>query len=64
LLGFPYLLAGNSIDSLYDLTEAVDWIEREIHEGYAVDFIGRDYEPLLLREGDALGVNLREEVKK
>jgi hypothetical protein len=60
LLGFPFPLAGNSIESIYDLCEAVDWIEREIHEGFAIEFTGREYEPLLLREGDKLGVNLRE----
>jgi NADH:ubiquinone oxidoreductase subunit C len=64
LLGFPFQLEGKSIESIYDLCEAVDWIEREIHEGFAVDFTGREYEPLLLREGDTPGVNLREEVKK
>jgi hypothetical protein len=63
LLGFSYTLAGNSIESIYDICEAVDWIEREIHEGFAVDFLGREYEPLLLRQGDKLGVNLREEAK-
>ena len=63
LLGFPFLLTGNSIESIYDLCEAVDWIEREIHEGFAVDFLGREYEPLLLRQGDKPGVNLREEKK-
>jgi hypothetical protein len=62
LLGFTFNLAGNSIDSIYDLCEAVDWIEREIHEGFAIDFVGREYEPLLLRRGDALGVNMREVV--
>jgi hypothetical protein len=61
LLGFPFLLPGNTIESIYDLCEAVDWIEREIHEGFAVDFLGREYEPLLLRQGDKPGVNLREE---
>jgi hypothetical protein len=65
LLGFPFLLQGNSpesakIESIYDLCEAVDWIEREIHEGFAIDFTGREYEPLLLRQGDKLGVNLRD----
>ena len=62
MLGFPYRLSGNSIESIYDLCEAADWIERRVHEGFAVDFLGRDYEPLLLRPGDKLGVNLREEV--
>ena len=64
LLGFPFPLAGNSIESIYDLCEAADWIERETHEGFKIDFTGREYEPLLLREGDVCGVNLREEVAK
>jgi hypothetical protein len=64
LLGFPFKLAGNSIESIYDICEAVDWIEREIHEEYSIDFLGREYEPLLLRQGDTPGVNLREEVTK
>ncbi|MGB8261604.1 MAG: NADH-quinone oxidoreductase subunit C [Terracidiphilus sp.] len=64
LLGFGYNLTGNTFESIYDLTEAVDWIEREIHEGFAIEFTGREYEPLLMRAGDAMGVNLREEVKK
>ena len=62
LLGFPFLLAGTSIESIYDLCEAVDWIEREIHEGFGINFSGRAYEPLLLRQGDTLGVNLRDAV--
>ncbi|MGD0096209.1 MAG: NADH-quinone oxidoreductase subunit C [Terracidiphilus sp.] len=62
LLGFPFLLAGNTIESIYDLCEAVDWIEREIHEGFDIDFSGREYEPLLLRQGDTPGVNLRDAV--
>jgi len=64
LLGFNFPVAGNSIESIYDLCEAVDWIEREIHEGFNIEFTGRDYEPLLLREGNVCGVNLREEVTK
>ena len=63
LLGFPFLLAGNTIESIYDICEAADWIEREVHEGFAVDFIGRTYEPLQLRAGDKPGFNLREEAK-
>jgi hypothetical protein len=64
LLGFPFKLEGNSIESIFDICEASDWIEREIHEEYAIEFTGREYEPLLLRAGDTPGVNLREEVKK
>ncbi len=63
LLGFNFPLAANSIDSIYDLTEAADWIEREIHEGFGFNFPGREYEPFELRQGDTMGVNLREEVK-
>ncbi len=64
LLGVPFKLAGDSIESIYDLCEAVDWIEREIHEEYVVEFVGREHEPLLLREGDKPGVNLREEAAR
>jgi len=60
LLGFALPLESKSIDSIYDLCEAADWIEREIHEEYTLDFAGRVYEPLLLREGNTPGVNLRE----
>ena len=62
LLGFSFQFAGKSIDSIFDLTEAADWIEREIHEEYGIDFTGREYEPLLLRRGDTPGVNLRDAV--
>jgi NADH:ubiquinone oxidoreductase subunit C len=60
LLGFTFILSGNSIESIYDLSEAVDWIEREVHEGFGIVFTGREYEPLLLLENDAAGVNMRE----
>ncbi len=66
LLGLPFIIAGNApegakIESIFDLCEAADWIEREIHEEYSIEFTGRAYEPLLLRKGDKTGVNLREE---
>lgn len=64
LLGFAFLLAGKAIESIYDICEAADWIEREVHEQFAVDFIGREYEPLLLRAGNKAGIYLREEAKK
>ena len=65
LLGFTFNIAGGPaesarIESIYDLCEAADWIEREVHEGFGIDFTGREYEPLLLREGDTPGVNLRD----
>jgi NADH:ubiquinone oxidoreductase subunit C len=61
LLGFPFHVAGNEIESIYDLSEAVDWIEREVHEEYGIVFTGRELEPLLLRSGDTTGVNMRDE---
>jgi NADH:ubiquinone oxidoreductase subunit C len=64
LLGFKFTLTGNTIESIFDLSEAVDWIEREVHEEYGIVFTGRAYEPLLLREGDAVGVNMREEAAR
>ncbi|UWZ83592.1 NADH-quinone oxidoreductase subunit C [Occallatibacter riparius] len=60
LLGFGFNVAGSSTDSIYDLCEASDWIEREIHEGFGINFTGREYEPLQIRSGAAIGVNLRE----
>jgi len=62
LLGFTFAVAGNTIESIYDLCEAADWIEREVHEEYRIDFTGREYQPLLLREGGVCGVNLQKEV--
>ncbi len=64
LLGIPFQIAGNTqegakIESIYDLCEAADWIEREVHEGFAIEFTGREYVPLMLRPGDKPGVNLR-----
>lgn len=61
LLTFVTAPHENRIDSIFDLCEAADWIEREIHEYYKTDFTGREYEPLLLRAGDDCGVNLRKE---
>jgi NADH:ubiquinone oxidoreductase subunit C len=60
LLGFSFTPHGAGIESIYDLCEAVDWIEREVHEGFAIDFLGRDYEPLLLRQGNSMGMNMRD----
>ncbi len=61
LLTFELKVRNNQVDSIYDLCEAADWIEREIHEYFAIEFIGREYEPLMLRAGDKMGVNLHEE---
>ncbi len=59
LLGVPFQITDKATETIVDITEAADWIEREVHEGFAIEFTGRAYEPLLLREGDKPGVNLR-----
>lgn len=61
LLGFQFVASSRSIESIYDLCEAANWIEREIHEYFGVAFTGREYEELFLRTGQEMGVNLREE---
>jgi hypothetical protein len=61
LLGFQFVATSGAIESIYDLCEAANWIEREIYEYFGVDFTGREYEELFLRSGQELGVNLREE---
>lgn len=63
LIGFPFRISDKSFESIYDICEASDWIEREIYEGYALELKGREYEPLLLRAKDKPGVNLREGVR-
>jgi len=60
LLGFTVHVEAGTVSSVFDICEAADWIEREIHEEFAIEFAGRIYEPLLLREGDRPGVNLHE----
>lgn len=49
------------IPSILDLCDAADWIEREVHEYFAIEFTGRVCEPLFLRPGVAPGVNLHKE---
>lgn len=61
LLTFTTMAAEKTAVSIYDICPAADWIEREIHEYFAVDFTGREYEPLLLRAGEPTGVNLHKE---
>jgi len=43
---------------------AADWIEREIHDYYAVDFTGRDLPPLMLNEQDPSGIFSRKFQRK
>ncbi len=63
LFGFVFSPPAAAVPSIYSICEAANWIEREVHEEYNIEFTGRAYEPLLLREGDAPGVNLHEVTK-
>jgi Ni,Fe-hydrogenase III component G len=64
ILTFSALTHENSFVSISDLCQAADWIEREVHEYFAVEFSGRDNtKPLMLRPGLNPGLN-RREVKK
>lgn len=63
LYGFPFYPPEKAMPGISDICEAADWIEREIHEEYAIEFTGREYEPLLLRAGERPGVNLHEVAK-
>jgi Ni,Fe-hydrogenase III component G len=46
-----------TIHSIAPLCPAADWIEREVHDYFAVDFSGRqDLRPLVLRSGDPPGL--------
>lgn len=63
LIGFPFYPPGNAMPSIYDICEAADWIEREIHEEFSIEFTGRVHEALLLRDNDRTGVNLHEVAK-
>jgi hypothetical protein len=64
LLGFAFPLEASAIESIYDFCEAGDWIEREVHEQFGIEFTGRAYEPLLLRAGNTAGIYLRKEAAK
>jgi hypothetical protein len=63
LLSFITATAAHQIPSITDLTPAADWVERETHEYFAVEFTGRENtKPLMMRAGDTLGINLHKEV--
>ena len=63
LLSFITVARDNQMPSILDLVPAVDWVERETYEYFAVTFTGRDsLLPLVTRTGDPVGINLRKEV--
>jgi NADH:ubiquinone oxidoreductase subunit C len=63
LLSFACATSGGQIATISDLCPAADWVERETHEYFSVDFTGRKSTlPLMTRAGDQLGINLHKEV--
>jgi len=62
LLSFTTAAKDGKIASIVDLAPAADWVERETFEYFAVTFTGRaTLLPLVTRQGDAVGINLRKE---
>lgn len=62
LLSFTTATQARTIATIADLSPAADWVERETHEYFAVEFTGRKTtRPLMTRSGDAIGINLRKE---
>ncbi|HEY0308695.1 MAG TPA: NADH-quinone oxidoreductase subunit C [Acidobacteriaceae bacterium] len=63
LLSFTSATITQHIPTIADLSPAADWVERETHEYFLVEFAGRDHtRPLMTRAGDPLGINLHKEV--
>ncbi len=57
LLTFVTQTHESSIASISRLCPAADWVEREVHDYFAVDFLGRaETPPLMLRPKDQPGV--------
>jgi hypothetical protein len=62
LLSFMTATSAHKITTIADLIPAADWVERETYEYFAVEFAGRSNTlPLMLRAGDAVGINLHKE---
>ncbi len=65
LLSFSCATQAGQIPTIADLCPAADWVERETHEYFSVDFTGRESTaPLMTRAGDRIGINLHKEVAK
>jgi hypothetical protein len=65
LLSFVCATQAGKIPTIADLCPAADWVERETHEYFSVDFTGRkSTAPLMTRAGDPLGINLHKEATK
>ena len=65
LLSFVCGTVARQIPTIADLCPAADWVERETHEYFSVEFTGREStKPLMTRAGDPLGINLHTEAAK
>lgn len=69
MLHLSTLTQAGKVDSIAALCPAADWIEREIHDLYAILFNGRETAPLVLRATDRSGLflsngNLSQEDKR
>ncbi len=65
LLSFVCATQAQQIPTIADLCPAADWVERETHEYFSVEFSGRkNTAPLMTRAGDPLGINLHKEAVK
>lgn len=60
LLSFVTTATDKRAVSIVDIVPGADWAERETFDYFAVEFTGRaTLEPLMLRKGDAPGVQLK-----
>jgi len=62
LLNTAVMTKEETLPSISAITPAADWIEREIHDYFAVKFTGRDLPPIFLAPEDPAGAlrwNLR-----
>jgi hypothetical protein len=57
LLNIATTIAGARIHTIADLLPAAEWVEREMHDYYALEFVGRKETPaLMLRPDDEPGL--------
>jgi NADH:ubiquinone oxidoreductase subunit C len=57
LLNIATTIAGPRFQTIADLLPAAEWVEREMHDYYALEFIGREGTPaLMLRPDDEPGL--------
>lgn len=55
LLNYVTITRQGALPGIADICPAADWIEREIHDYYNMDFTGRELTPLMLEDDAAAG---------